>query len=365
MKDPSLVLAAAAGALRSADFTQLTPHQFDSEFLVPNCRRGLGAGGRLRRLVADVAGGLGDNPPRQGGGARWESPPLVSCRRSRPKAISCNRWGARSDVEGVAVGQHIALRLSDNRVVAPSIAARRELARVVLHHGRAFDLLAFRGADDHPHMVALCSEGDAYEFARRVEITLSLRLRLDVRFERARVWEIRSQSHLTNAFHYGFAQEKVHRLDVDPCFDASNLPDLLGLRLLGRYTRETMRERLPRVQDEDLIAHFGITAFDEAPIDLAHLGDAAAAAMALPALVGRSKEVVLARCAAVHAARDATSAELALALGVEPRTVRHLRAAGKPPPALVDAVRLQLALRSTQNARRATRAAFAATVAVM
>jgi hypothetical protein len=127
-----------------------------------------------------------------------------------------------------------------------------------------------------------------------------------------------------------------------------------------------MRERLPRVQDEDLIAHFGITAFDEAPIDLAHLGDAAAAAMALPALVGRSKEVVvLARCAAVHAARDATSAELALALGVEPRTVRHLRAAGKPPPALVDAVRLQLALRSTQNARRATGAAFAATVAVM
>jgi hypothetical protein len=83
------------------------------------------------------------------------------------------------------------------------------------------------------------------------------------------------------------------------------------------------------------------------------LADAAAAALALPALRGRTPAVVAARRAAVHAAGDRmTPAELADALSVDERTIRRLRA--QPPDvALRCAVDLQLRLRGALALRAA------------
>ena len=67
------------------------------------------------------------------------------------------------------LAHHIMLRLVGSRVIAPSVAARRELARIVLEVGNRYRLLAVRGADTHIHLEALRSLRNAYQFARRVE----------------------------------------------------------------------------------------------------------------------------------------------------------------------------------------------------
>jgi hypothetical protein len=251
----------------------------------------------------------------------------------------------------MAIGHHITLRLSDDRVIAPSVAARRTLARVVLERGRDFGLVAFRNADNHPHLVVLCGKEAAYELSRRIEISLHYRLSLDVPFERARVRAIQTQGHLNGAFHYTFRQEQHHGICVDPCFEASNLPDLLEMRLLGGYTREVVRERLPRIRRGDLLRHLGVGDLDAAEMHVADLEEAAAAALALPDLRGRGRDIADARAAAACAIGGPIDvATLAEVLGVGDRAARKLRCA-KVSPELVRAVELQLRLRSALRAK--------------
>jgi hypothetical protein len=255
----------------------------------------------------------------------------------------------------MALGQHIMLRLEDDRVLATSTAARRRLARCVLANGERFGLLAFRAADNHLHVEAVCPENEARELARRLAIALVKTLRLVVGFQTPRVKPIGDQWHLTSAFHYILRQEQHHGTDADPLFDASNLPDLLGMRLVGRYTAERMSALLPRVTRTSLLAHLGTPDLDamiDAPwrAPLGDLGDAAAGAYGLVSLAGRSRPVVEARAAATHAARHASAEAIAAALGVDQRTARRL-AARPPSLAAVRAVRLQLAHRAALRGR--------------
>ena len=53
------------------------------------------------------------------------------------------------------------LRLRDDRVIAPTTAARRTLAGVVLGLGREPGLLAFSGADTHVHLLVACDRADS------------------------------------------------------------------------------------------------------------------------------------------------------------------------------------------------------------
>ncbi len=255
------------------------------------------------------------------------------------------------------------LGLVDRRVIAPTVAARCGLARSVLTIGREYSLLAFRGSDTHVHVESACSEADAFEYARRTEVSLQHRLGLPVAFERARVKPVLDQQHLGNLLHYCFRQEEHHGIDQDPFHTASNLPDLLGMRLLGRYTRDNLRRWLPRIDDRELLSHWGDLDLNGAVANIADLATAAAAAYGVPVLRGNTSAVVQARRAAVHAMwtpRVASGRErpatrvIAEQLGIGPRAVRKLRnqpACERGVRAVTLQLRLRAAMRNGQRAR--------------
>ncbi len=100
------------------------------------------------------------------------------------------------------LAQHIMIRLTDGRVIAPTSEARLALARSALTIGKEYDLLALRGSDSHVHISAACTQPEAYQLGRRVELSLGRRLALPVPFERARVKPVESQHHLSKLFGY-------------------------------------------------------------------------------------------------------------------------------------------------------------------
>ena len=245
----------------------------------------------------------------------------------------------------MSLAHHLMLRLRDDRVVATTLPARRALARAVLKAGRACTLLAFRAADTHLHIEAACDRVDAGQLARRVEIALSRALRLPLPFAPAHLRPILDQQHLQNTFWYILRQEPHHGTEADPHHEASNLGDLLGLRPLGAYTAANVKSLLPRVRAAEIEAELGIDR--TAPVERWDLlAEAAAAAACVPALEGRSAEVVRARTAAIQLARPHLSCRaLAAKLGVGYRTVVRMRAA--PIDArMLEAVAHQLRLRA-------------------
>ncbi len=244
------------------------------------------------------------------------------------------------------------LRLTDDRVIAPSVGERRALARLIFRAARPFAMTAFRAADTHVHLEVVGDQSVATELARRTQIALSKGLALAAPFERARLKPIFDQAHLGAVVGYMFKQEPHHGLQRDPWFDASNLPDLLQMRVTGAHTRSLFEELLPRFDRARLLGFFDAHRIDDAHIELPDLAEAAAAAFALPALTGRRNETARARRAAVHVVSEHhATAEIAVALGVDPRSVRKL-AGLRADAAAVRAVELQMRLRSAVRAAR-------------
>jgi len=218
---------------------------------------------------------------------------------------------------------------------------------VILDQGRTARLLNFSIPDTHAHINAACGVAASYELARRVELSLGRRLRLPVGFERARIKPILDLWHQNNLFTYVFNQYRHHGLDWDPTFEATNLPDLLGLRLIGAYTIDNVRGALPRVRRQQLLTWFGCDRIPPADGPVEQLLDAAAAAAALPSLCGSSRDVIAARRAALEiAAGQRQQNELTELLQISRSSLHRLRQR----PAnqrLVEAIRLQLGLRAT------------------
>lgn len=174
---------------------------------------------------------------------------------------------------------------------------------MLLSQGEERGLLAFGAADNHVHATLAAGRHSAGRFAHDVETALRWQLDLGARFERARIRPLHDQRHAYNAFHYVHRQDARHELHLDHAREGTSLPDLLGLRVLDTSLIARVRTHLPRVRREDLVGQFPSGAFDKkTSIDLGVLADAAAAALALPALRGRSAGVSRARRAAVHAA---------------------------------------------------------------
>lgn len=257
-------------------------------------------------------------------------------------------------VTRLPLGFHLSLHLEDSRVIARSIAERRRVARIVLRQGEPFNLVAFRLADTHLHLEVCCGRQPAGELCRRVEIALALALRPGIGFAPPFIEPIRNQGHLYNAFNYVMEQEPNHGIDLDPCFEASNLPDLLRMRLLGRYTRVALAALLPRVREQQLIGYLGLAAMGEAAGgSLEHVVDAALAATGLPGFTGHSLEENRARGLVLALAPTAASGgQLAAALSVSSRTIRRLRGQAVDPE-LVTAARRQLFVRRALAERRA------------
>lgn len=254
----------------------------------------------------------------------------------------------------MSLGFHLMFRADDDRVLAPSPSARRRLARAVYRVAAPFPMLAFGAADNHLHVVVLAERPVAADLARRLPSAVRPALALSVPFAPVRNKELVDQAHSKNAFHYALRQREHHGVGPDPFLDATSLPELLGLRLLPTDTLSRVREHLPRLTRADLLAHLGLKALEPVTVadleplamDEATLLDAAAAALALPALSGREAETVRAHAALVQVLSPALPpGRIAAILDRDGSRVRRLRALPLP-PALLRAVRLQLALRA-------------------
>ena len=245
------------------------------------------------------------------------------------------------------VAYHITTRLRDDRVIAPTVVQRRILAGVVLWQTRGTPLLAFSAPDTHMHLLLASCRAVAGKVAHDVEAAAKQRLGLEVGFSRAEYKAVRSQSHLRNAFIYIMKQYQRHGVLSDPCHEASNLPDLLGMRINGQYTVGHVRSLLPRIKRSDLIPYLGVEDPRESPsVSPEHLVDAAAAAVCLPLLDGRSGLEVSARAAAVQLVRGRLpAAETARLLGIGSRSVRRL-ARQRVDAHLLQAVQQQVVLRT-------------------
>jgi hypothetical protein len=244
------------------------------------------------------------------------------------------------------IGFHVTIRLADDRPIATTPAALRTVARVVLGQGEARGLLAFGAADDHIHAALATDRACAGAFARYVESALVWQLGLAARFDPARIRPLQDQKHAYNTFHYAHRQDTRHELDLDRAREGTSLPDLLGLRVLETSLIARVRRHLPRIRREQLVEQFFSGAFGvNTPLDLDVLADAAAAALALADLRGRSADVLRARRAAVHAAgADVPSRLLCDCLGIGARAVQHLRTQRRE-PSVIDAVQQQARLR--------------------
>jgi hypothetical protein len=240
------------------------------------------------------------------------------------------------------------MRLSDDRVIAPTTSALRVAARALMARGRAARLLAMRLADTHLHVLLGCAQDEARRFAHHTAIALHRLLRLPVPFEPTRARPVVDQRHLYSAFRYVLRQDAHHGIGSDPAHDGSSLPDLLGMRLLGTEHPETVRMMLPRLDRRELAASLGIQLADADSVPPGLLPAAAAAALGLTDLEHhKSQRSVLARRAAVHAGAELLSTKvLSAELGVSPRTIQRFREQ-EVDPQLVRAVQLQWRFRAS------------------
>ena len=152
---------------------------------------------------------------------------------------------------------------------------------------------------------------------------------------------------MQNALTRDLRQVIHHRIThVDPYLEGTNLPDLLGLRVTGRYTRDRVARVLPRLTRSDLLELFGLSQLKPADGPLERIVAAAAATICAVSetLDGRSARVTSARRAVIEViGQRLNGPQIAKLLGVNRSTVSRLR---RIPASQthVQAIRLQLGL---------------------
>ncbi len=239
---------------------------------------------------------------------------------------------------------HLMFRTDDDRVIAPSTAARRALARTVYELAGPCGLLAFGAADNHLHVVVVCSRELAGRLAQRLAVALRARLGIAVRFFPTRFREVRDQRHLRAVLHYVLGQRNHHGLGSDPFLDASSLPELLGMRLLRTDSVGLVRELLPRVTRGELQKHLGVATLELGP-SLVQPVDAVAGALGLADLDVDRALGHLGRAAVVQLCGDEMPTRVLMELlNRGPRTISRLRGV-EVPLRLMRAAQQQLALR--------------------
>lgn len=206
---------------------------------------------------------------------------------------------------------------------------------------RDFALTCFSAAESHLHAHNGGTVEETAELGRRLAISLTRRLPAVRSFYPAYVEPIRDEWHLYATCRYILRQDKRHDLRLDPLREASNLPDLLGLRVLGRYTAATVQQWLPGLQGHELLKMLRIDTLEPVVPDLHRTIDAGLVATGLCSLTARTDEHHELKRALVHLlqARFSTT-QIASALHLNPRTVRRLKHA-PPDRELLRAIRRQ------------------------
>lgn len=257
-----------------------------------------------------------------------------------------------------ALGYHLRFRLTEPRVIVSSPLERRLVANIVLAQGRAVCLVACDLPDDHHHMVALCGRAQAGLFTRSLESSLKQRLVLPLGFQQYEPKPILEGRHLYNAVRYVLRQPERHGVQVDPFRESSNLPDLLGMRMLGAYAAPALRAVLPRLRRAELLEWLGVP--DLRPTDSPPEGvlEATLRATGLTALQGGGPRKCAARRAAARVlAAQRSARETSDLLGLPLRTVTRLRMTPAE-PLLVHAIQLQLGLAAQLGTRASLEGTF-------
>lgn len=249
------------------------------------------------------------------------------------------------------LGYHIRIRLKDHRNIATSPEDRRTVARVVLKLGRQANLVTFSVPANHVHVQALCDRVTAGQLSRRIGASLTQRLGLPVGFVHYEPKPIADPFHLGNTALYILGQARRHGVCSDPFCEATNLPDLLGLRLIGRHTIPLLKECLPRLGRKPLLDCLGVDALHPSGGPPEDLLQAALRAACIPDLVQRTRQALMARRAVARlAGRGISLTDLAQLLGVCRVTACRLRSAPADPD-LVRAIGLQLGLQAQLGPR--------------
>jgi len=206
-------------------------------------------------------------------------------------------------------------------------------------------LLAVALVDAHLHLLARCSSRAASSLVHAIEASLRQRLALPVGFAMYPHEPVRDARHLRYAFGYVVTQNDHHGVQSDPYRESTNLPDLLGLRLIGSATHANVRRYLPRVSRAQLLDWLGAPDLQPADVPTDMVIEAVLAAACLDKLHGSTRPAHEARRAVLAVVgHKYPVAELATLLGVQERTVYRLKRRPAD-PRLVQAVRLQLGLR--------------------
>jgi REP element-mobilizing transposase RayT len=194
-------------------------------------------------------------------------------------------------------------------------------------------LLLFSIVDEHIHLVI---EGNRREKGAVLSaLHRSLRtVGKDTAFQTAWSEKVKTRNHLLSLVDYVCRQPSRHNLTGrDVLWEGSCLMDLIGARSVVGYDGTLFRTAAPRWREYDLLGKFNIRSLKPASDeDIAAAGQesllsaVSTAFCADPKLDGRSHEIVAARAAFVHFGRISgyPTKQLALALGISTRGVRHL-----------------------------------------
>ena len=280
----------------------------------------------------------------------------LRCPRLRGRSAQAIRALGTAGAAMDDVGHQCVMRLKRDRVIAPTEAERRLLARTVLTVGRDFPIVAFRFGDTHGHMAVAADEVVAAECARRIESGLKQRLKLPVPFARVEITPIRDVWHMKNVVRYTFTQDEHHGFRNDPLHEASSLPDALGWRAIDTPIAFKLKEQQPRLRRGDLLQMVRMADPNVPALWDGDWLDAVAAAICRTDGSGKHRDALAARSAIVQLAIDSFSpAEIRDRLEVSARAYGRLLEI-TPPAAMKRAVRQQLVLRSPTFVRTAPEA---------
>ena len=249
------------------------------------------------------------------------------------------------------IAWHVSLVLDPKTSTLDDPASCRLLSRTMLDCGEPFGLLAFRVHDHTLRALVQASESATQDFARHLRICLAHRMELATDFRKVRLSPVRGRQQLYWQLLHVLRGPALPSHDV--LAEASNLHDLLALRVVGRTTRLRLRRLLPDLDPASLRSLLPVSDSATKPILEELLSEAAAAAACLPHIDVPGIDGRHAR-AALHLARVALRTRRGRGPSVTARALQELLAA-RNGQELVDAVLRQARLRSAITEARSAR----------
>jgi|GEM_PF-3507048 len=257
----------------------------------------------------------------------------------------------------MALAWHIVLRVLDNRVLAPTRERRLHVVRTVSRISVGHAVLAFALADTHMHLVVVGSRAQLGRLCQRIGSSLQQTCRFGPAMGPAHFTEVRNQAHLSRSVAYVWRQHEHHGLPPSPAAECTNLPDVVGARVLFRASGPALADHLPRLRARDhwpggwaptqsldwrWLFPAAASAIARTNLDRAPRGGAARPRDATPSVHAARAAAVQVACRQSDDPRSAARASVARL----PSSSRHRLRTQPAAAVLQEAVRMQLALRS-------------------